>query len=1056
MYGRSQTLMSRAVALSRIQELGIRGRDDPAAQPTTWAGIQVDAGGLRALHEALHPTLLLLALAGYRVDQLVLGPPSDGGILLVTLSPRAAVVTPWADYMGSDAPAWPSQAPRGLLIWLEPRPGLTGQTVAVDATGPFATYVRDVDGWPFLVYDINAAADLGAIANALTALQGPVRAELAARIDSAWADTDWNVTTTGLLSALEPDLWTFPDIPDDQDLRRQALRALAEPIAEEALTADDALKVFLLEEAVVRNGDQPPSVRDRLTALAPDEAEDLQRGWNTEAEALWKQKHQDAGSDPFRAADHRRLSYAELVFDMLNESLISLAGYDPAAAVAAYGGYDLQRGDRDPDSNDTQWRHGGADITGTAPGPTHIAALRADLLLLGFGPLADGDTDRRTFGPYLESAVREFQIYASMYNVARFGTPEELAQRPGVQEPSLATRLVSQVNDQPYTGPISGVLNAQTRPLVKMWIERDWHCPVVVEARPLQAADTNLLRVPDSTIDKRNIVTQRTVAAAHENIWRRDQVPLDRKFIAWDFTGHYPETDGRPNDVPVVVAKWFPPDPEKNSWGGAYAEAGECDWTEAEIRPDVILGSYPDPAERQSQTAFWSTFRVIKAISEVECMGMFDGMNGYDSAILSGGPVHWTMGLGKTAGGNSQTSPANLVIYPGELCPSLAYAADDSPDDFHRFFGAFGIQPRESWADPPVAHYSSGHRKFRGWILLQNEAGNWVDVRNQRPDTVVNNKPVVNAEDLALIEVLHHWHWIYRWQMAPRLWQRLRYLMWGLARARLRALLRTRWGTTDLTIGDIFTSEASVALLERIHVFNPPWVFGLTDKQVEWDGKTTANINLANLQPGFNEAVKKGGTDPRMWGDEAELALVDWLSPPPPQAESTVAWGLRNVREWPAKVKTKYKHDPALLPIAKEEAPDIGPIAPIGVAPGDTHAERFWVTDRETAPEHLVVTAQPAADSRMTAGDLSVEHVGGAEFELVVVAPDIDEEVRVTIEARDGRQITHRQVFINVNPLALPPSQTPAAYARPAPIGLSTLRGSFQLDEADLFQHPPD
>jgi hypothetical protein len=1048
--------MSRAVPLSRIQELGIRGRDDPAAEPVLWSGMAINAGGLRALHEALHPTLLLLALAGYRADQLVLGPPAGGDILLVTLSPRGAAVTPWADYMGSAGPVWPSQAPRALLIWLEQRPGLTGQTVAVDAAGPLATYVRDVDGWPFLAYDINAAADLGAIADALAALQEPVRAELAARIGSAWAATDWNATTTGLLSALEPDLWTFPDLRDEEDLQRQAFRRLAEPIAEEALTSANGLRDFLLEEAVVRNGDRPPSVRDRLAALAPDEVEDLQRGWNTEAQALWTRRHPDAGNDPFRAADHRRLSYAELVFDMLNESLISLAGYDPAAAVAAYGGYDLQRGDRDPGPNDVQWRYGGADIAGQAPGPTHIADLRADLALLGFGPLADGDADRRTFGPYLESAVREFQIYASLQGVARFGTPEELAQRPAVQEPSLATRLVSQVNDQPYTGPLSGVLNALTRPLVKMWVERDWHCPVVVEARALRAADTNLLRVPDSTIDKRNIVTNRPIDAAHENIWRRDQVPVDLKFIAWDLSGHYPETDGRPNDDPVVVSKWFPPDPAKNSWGGAYALAGECDWSEAEIRPDVVLGAYPDPAERPSQAAFWSTFRVIKAISEVECMGTFDGMNGYDSAILSGGPVHWTLGLGKLANGNSQTRPQNLVIYPGELCPSLAYAADDSPDEYHTFFGAFGIQPREAWANPPVAHYSSGQRKFRGWILLQNEAGDWVDVRRQRPATVVNNEPVPNPEDLALVEVLHHWHWIYRWQMAPRLWQRLRYLMWALARARVRALLRTRWGTTGLTIGDVFTSEASVALLERIHVFNPRWVFGLTDKDVEWRGRTAANINLANLQSGFDEAAKTGGSDPQSWGDTEELALVDWLSPPRPQPVSNVAWGLRDVREWPALVKGIYKHDASMLPIAMEEAPDIGAIAPIGVAPGETHRESFFVTDRETLPEQLEVTAHPAADSRMTADALRVDHVGGNEFELVVTAPDIDEEVPVTVEARDGRQITRREVLVNVNALALPPSGQPADYVRPGPIGLSPLRGSFQLDEADLFPHPPD
>jgi hypothetical protein len=98
--------MSRAVPLSRIQELGIRGRDDPAAEQVVWNVIKMDDGSLRGLHQALNPTLLLLALAGYRIDQLVLGPPdANGDVLLVDLSPRAATrsrgattsrTTPWS------------------------------------------------------------------------------------------------------------------------------------------------------------------------------------------------------------------------------------------------------------------------------------------------------------------------------------------------------------------------------------------------------------------------------------------------------------------------------------------------------------------------------------------------------------------------------------------------------------------------------------------------------------------------------------------------------------------------------------------------------------------------------------------------------------------------------------------------------------------------------------------------------------------------------------------------------------------------------------------------
>ena len=64
--------------------------------------------------------------------------------------------------------------------------------------------------FPFLVYDIASAPNLAAIANRLAAVQDPVRFDLSSRIARAWVDTDWDLSTTGLLAALEPDLWTFP------------------------------------------------------------------------------------------------------------------------------------------------------------------------------------------------------------------------------------------------------------------------------------------------------------------------------------------------------------------------------------------------------------------------------------------------------------------------------------------------------------------------------------------------------------------------------------------------------------------------------------------------------------------------------------------------------------------------------------------------------------------------------------------------------------------------------------------------------------------------------
>ena len=394
--------MTRAVALSRIQELGIRGRDDPAAQPMTWASMVVEAGGLRALHEALHPTLLLLALAGYRTDEVVLGPPAGGDVLLVTLSPRSAAATSWAGYMEVDpAPPWPSTS----LVRradLAPAAAWTHGSAGADRrerrAGSSRARRRRLPV-PRVRHRLRRPTSPRSPTGS-PRVQDPVRFDLSSRIARAWVDTDWDLSTTGLLAALEPDLWIFPSPPmtDDEDLRREAFRALGGTITGSALAGEETLTAFLLEEAVVRNGAKPPSVRDRLTALDPDGAADLERGWNTEADALWGQIHPDAGADPFRAADHRRLSYSELVFDMLNESLISLAGFDPAAGQPAYGGFDLRLGDNDPAAGDTEWVYDG-ETQSADPGapalPAHIAELRADLEQIGFGPLADGDADPR-------------------------------------------------------------------------------------------------------------------------------------------------------------------------------------------------------------------------------------------------------------------------------------------------------------------------------------------------------------------------------------------------------------------------------------------------------------------------------------------------------------------------------------------------------------------------------------------------------------------------------------------------------------------------------------
>ena len=322
------------------------------------------------------------------------------------------------------------------------------------------------------------------------------------------------------------------------------------------------------------------------------DADDVERMWNVEARNLWDLAHADDAGErpPFRDADAKRLTYSELVFDLLNEGLLSLAGISPPTDVEAYGGFDLRRGDVDPIAvaGEVRWTYGGDPQVRTAgdetPLPAFIVELRTDLRAVGYGPLLDGDDaipgpvdgmTNRKFGPWLEAAVREFQVYAHMPMVARFGAPQELP--AGVPNPSVATSLVPQPNDQPYSGPICGVLNAETRALVKMWVERDWHCPVVVEARVLDDAARTALREPDSGADRRSIVWSRPIDPAHQVIWRRDQVTdTTLTFIAWDHTGWYPVPAGRLATDPVAIA--------------GFKAAGDGNWAARSPSPGTTAG----------------------------------------------------------------------------------------------------------------------------------------------------------------------------------------------------------------------------------------------------------------------------------------------------------------------------------------------------------------------------------------------------------------------------------------------------------------------------------
>jgi hypothetical protein len=224
-----------------------------------------------------------------------------------------------------------------------------------------------------------------------------------------------------------------------------------------------------------------------------------------------------------------------------------------------------------------------------------------------------------------------------------------------------------------------------------------------------------------------------------------------------------------------------------------------------------------------------STYRVIRSVSEVECLGFFDSLNAYDNGLLSLGPCHWI--LGKKSGD---------AIAAGELGAFLSLLKKKSPTSFAKVIGNFGVEVIDQWGDAPADGrklFNKAVRTYSTWIQLQTET-----------ESVF--KPLQKTWREA--SWFKTWHWFYRFAMAGRAQfaegvvtnnelKGYRTTMWDMARIRIADILSAEWpkidnqqlkyvgtenpagsaGPRNARIGDVFTSERSVALLLRWHINAP-------------------------------------------------------------------------------------------------------------------------------------------------------------------------------------------------------------------------------------------
>jgi hypothetical protein len=265
----------------------------------------------------------------------------------------------------------------------------------------------------------------------------------------------------------------------------------------------------------------------------------------------------------------------------------------------------------------------------------------------------------------------------------------------------------------------------------------------------------------------------------------------------------------------------------------------------------------------------------------VEALGYFDAVNCYDHAFASLGLCHWTFGarvwVPATQPGRSER--ALWRVEDGELWAFLAFLRSRDEAAFQNVVGFFGVQPDRAWTgngqsgDP--APWVAGQRKYAARGVLTRQDGGTTPLHGfPAPGPGVTQVYGQYAEH----EYFKLWHWFYRFVMAGRTEDGFRRAMWDMARMRLRDVRATPWnhptGTNSFplqagtTIGDVFRSERTAALVHRWHVFSPA-------RLLRGGNFVAASVRLQDVV--VTAAAASGltfGPDPGAWTAAHEAALA--------------------------------------------------------------------------------------------------------------------------------------------------------------------------------------
>lgn len=504
--------------------------------------------------------------------------------------------------------------------------------------------------------------------------------------------------------------------------------------------------------------------------------------------------------------------------------------------------------------------------------------LREALMGQGFGDIAGVMP--------LEGLIREFQIAASAAVVAT-------AKNKQIDAAQLGRRdfrdLIAVANGARYSGPISGRANAATRRRLGDWSALGQRSPLLIPAFSWPKGKTRLAADDVPVLP---------------DLWARKETnDTSLRMFCADFTRAKPGAALSVDELQLVgdhhLTKRF--DGPRSILPSQQAPVAS-----AEVRPERFglkeAKLIAAVEKSKADYALASSFRVIRSASEIECYAYLDQINAYDDAGLSYGPCHWSLAGAVDDRRDAPKLAANLKKETelGGFAAFLRYLEINGPMRDVDVFPAQGLMPADR---VPL--------KSKERFSPEAAARNLVNGAPKWPLNFVDDLGLPrDMTEAGVLELIPTWRNLYRWVMIGREHPVIGSATWAMSLRRLRRILELPFPRDKLapehvkvmaspTLADIFTSEMTVALLLRWHIFRPSDICYTDSKGVDrptadyvvklysrardtksGDGKPkdAAAWQLALRKALIEIAVKRDGG---LEGDFRRMLYPAWLAPDP-------------------------------------------------------------------------------------------------------------------------------------------------------------------------------